>query len=163
MRLNKATTHAIRMLISCAHFKDRHVKVAELTAGLNLTQQNGLKIANLLAHSGFVEALRGRNGGIRLSRPAAEIRLGDVVRTIESMSDEEHSTPPEFAFVSEGMEAFLNVLNRTSVQDLVPARQAGSNRKTKPKASAKSTQRAATRSSRALNSRTPAARLTTKA
>ena len=83
MRLTKSTSHAIRILIECACAGDRLIKVAELSRHLEITQQNVFKIVNLLARAGLIEAMRGRNGGVRLARPAAAIRIGDVVRTTE--------------------------------------------------------------------------------
>ena len=83
MRLTKSTSHAIRILIDCARGGDRLIKVAELSQHLEITQQNVFKIVNLLARAGLIEAMRGRNGGVRLARPAAAIRIGDVVRATE--------------------------------------------------------------------------------
>src|SRR5882724_1494281 len=83
MRLTKSTSHAIRILIDCARAGDRLVKVAELSERLQITQQNVFKIVNLLARAGLISAVRGRNGGVRLARAAATIRIGDVVRATE--------------------------------------------------------------------------------
>ena len=83
MRLTKSTSHAIRILIDCARAGDRLTKVAELSQHLEITQQNVFKIVNLLARAGLIEAVRGRNGGVRLARPAHAIRIGDVVRATE--------------------------------------------------------------------------------
>ena len=71
MRLTKSTSHAIRILIDCARGGDRLIKVAELSQHLEITQQNVFKIVNLLARAGLIEAMRGRNGGVRLARPAS--------------------------------------------------------------------------------------------
>ena len=38
---------------------------------------------NRLEQRGYVQTARGRNGGIRLRQPAADIRVGSVVRDIE--------------------------------------------------------------------------------
>jgi Rrf2 family protein len=70
-------------LIDCARGGDRLIKVAELSQHLQITPQNVFKIVNLLARAGLIEAMRGRNGGVRLARPAAAIRIGDVVRATE--------------------------------------------------------------------------------
>ena len=83
MRLTKSTGHAIRILIDCAGANERLIKVAELSERLTITQQNVLKIVNLLARAGLIEAVRGRNGGVRLARRADLIRIGDVVRATE--------------------------------------------------------------------------------
>src|SRR5205814_9255401 len=83
MRLTNSTSHAIRILIDCARADARLVKVAELSERLAITQQNVFKIVNLLARARLIEAVRGRNGGVRLARPASAIRIGDVVRATE--------------------------------------------------------------------------------
>src|SRR5205085_8481695 len=83
MRLTKSTSHAIRILIDCAQADARLVKVAELSERLQITPQNVFKIVNLLARAHLIEAVRGRNGGVRLARPASAIRIGDVVRATE--------------------------------------------------------------------------------
>ncbi|MGE0698503.1 MAG: Rrf2 family transcriptional regulator, partial [Hyphomicrobiaceae bacterium] len=71
MRLNKSTSHAIRILIECARAEGALVKVAELSARLDLTMQNVFKIVHVLSRAGLLEAARGRHGGVRLARPAA--------------------------------------------------------------------------------------------
>lgn len=48
-----------------------------------------MKVANRLTASGYLEAVRGRNGGLRIGRPASEINLGAVIRVTE----------PDFALV----------------------------------------------------------------
>ena len=98
MRLTKSTSHAIRILLDCATADDQLVKVAVLSERLDITQQNIFKIVNLLAKAGLLEAVRGRNGGVKLARPASEIRIGDVVRASEvtrvEIEDDEESPRP---------------------------------------------------------------------
>src|SRR5690606_25726965 len=48
-----------------------------------------MKVVNALTRAGYLKAVRGRTGGLRLAKPADEIRLGDVVQTTE----------PDFALV----------------------------------------------------------------
>ncbi|MFV2184668.1 Rrf2 family transcriptional regulator, partial [Escherichia coli] len=45
-----------------------------------------VKIINQLRRAGSVTAGRGKNGGIRLGKPASAIRSGDVVRELEPLS-----------------------------------------------------------------------------
>ena len=83
MRLTKSTSHAIRILIDCARANDGLIKVASLSARLEITPQNVFKIVNLLTKAKLIEAVRGRNGGVKLARPPQSIRIGDVVRATE--------------------------------------------------------------------------------
>jgi Rrf2 family nitric oxide-sensitive transcriptional repressor len=90
-----------------------------------------MKITQTLAQAGFIESLRGRGGGLRLGRAAESINLGAVVRATEDgfalveCFDREHNTcliatacglrgPLE-----EALRAFLAVLDRYSLDDLV--------------------------------------------
>ncbi|MCC7252126.1 Rrf2 family transcriptional regulator [Hyphomicrobium sp.] len=83
MRLSKTTNYAIRILLDCAVAEPNLVKVAEISERRDITLQNTFKIVHLLSRAGFIRAVRGRHGGVRLARPAADIRLGDVVRAME--------------------------------------------------------------------------------
>ena len=82
MRLTKQTNYAIRMLMYC-EASDGLSRVSAIASFYNLSEQFLLKILQSLTGAGLVETVRGRNGGIRLARPAGEIRIGDVVRATE--------------------------------------------------------------------------------
>lgn len=145
MRLNKATTHALRVLVACARSGVGLVKVAELAADLDLTQQNTFKIVHLLSRAGFVEGERGRYGGVRLKNAPAKIRVGDVVRAMESLPDGDHTdadaTGGHGAMFDDAFEAFVSVLNQTTIADMLAAQHA------KPKADAKAKKKKAKRPS----------------
>jgi len=83
MRLTKQTNYAVRMLMFCASNSDQLSRVSQIAKFYDLPEQFLLKILQLLNKGGFVQTVRGRNGGFKLSRPAADILLGSVVRTIE--------------------------------------------------------------------------------
>ena len=44
-----------------------------------------MKVATALVKGGFLDSVRGKGGGLRLSRPEEEIVIGDVVRHMEPM------------------------------------------------------------------------------
>ena len=128
MRLTKSTSHAIRILIDCARAGDRLTKVAELSQHLQITQQNVFKIVNFLARAGLIEAVRGRNGGVKLARPAGEIRIGDVVRATEVTHvaiDEDEALAIRAhghgvnRVLDDALEAFIDVLDRHTIADMV--------------------------------------------
>jgi Rrf2 family nitric oxide-sensitive transcriptional repressor len=133
MRLTKSTSHAIRILIDCARADGRLVKVAELSERLQITQQNAFKIVNLLARAGLIEAMRGRNGGVRLARPAKDIRIGDVVRATEvthvEIEDGSAGRRPRRdhgvnQILDDALGAFIDVLDQHTLADMAASQPA---------------------------------------
>ncbi|MDX2288029.1 MAG: Rrf2 family transcriptional regulator [Hyphomicrobiaceae bacterium] len=129
MRPNKATTHALRILVACARSEGRLVKVASLSEALDLTPQNTFKMVHLLSRAGFIKAVRGRYGGVALARTASDIGVGDVVRAMEQLPEEAdpeapwHGVAPSgpFEVFDDALDAFLRVLNATSIADMAAA------------------------------------------
>ncbi len=83
MQLTRHTDYALRLLIYLAQIDDRRVQIAAVAESQAISRTHLMKIANELARAGFLDAARGRGGGIRLARHPAEINLGDVIRTME--------------------------------------------------------------------------------
>ena len=134
MRLSKTTNYAIRILLDCAASDGHLVKVAEISERRDVTLQNTFKIVHLLSRAGFLQAVRGRHGGVRLARPASEIRIGDVVRAMETMRLEIESEPGEAraperqlaAFdqlFDNALDAFISVLDEHTLLDMSKAKQ----------------------------------------
>jgi len=126
MRLNKSTGDAIRILIACARADGALVKVVDLSATLDITMQNVFKIVHILSRSGLTAAVRGRHGGIRLSRSADAIFIGDIVRAMEQTESEpggrqgsERSTGDVTRVLDDALDAFIAVLDRHSLADMV--------------------------------------------
>jgi Rrf2 family protein len=128
MRLTKQTGHAIRILIDCALAKDQLVKVAEISDRLGVTKQNVFKIVHILSHAGFLTAVRGPNGGVRLAKPASTILIGDVVRAIEvtrvqveggkSRQSGEADPGNINAMFDDALTAFISVLDQHTLAEL---------------------------------------------
>ncbi len=135
MRLSKTTNHAIRILIDCAKAKAPLVKVAEISERLDITQQNTFKIVHLLSRAGFLEAVRGRNGGVKLAISADEIRIGQVVRAIETAIATTEPTQKESGkqlgvIVGDALDAFTSVLDEHTIADMaLQAQRRGKNGK----------------------------------
>jgi Rrf2 family transcriptional regulator, nitric oxide-sensitive transcriptional repressor len=122
MRLNKSTGDAIRILIACARAEGALVKVVDLSASLDITMQNVFKIVHILSRSGLTAAVRGRHGGIRLSRSADAIFIGDIVRAMEqteSGPEAAASAVDVTRVLDDALEAFIAVLDRHSLADMV--------------------------------------------
>ena len=125
MRLNLGTDYAIRILIYLAADEAKLHAVSEVSRAYGIPNSTVMKIVSDLVRLGFVQSLRGRSGGIRLSRPAAEINLGAVVRAVEgsmTLADCESCViAPRCrlkGIFREAVEAFIGVLARHSLADV---------------------------------------------
>lgn len=108
--------------------------VVEIARACNMSESHLGKIASHLSSLGFVEILRGRRGGVRLARPAAELNVGEIVRASEfgvclvECLDPDTNTCPFIevcrfrTIIGQALEAFLAVLDGYTVADLVTGR-----------------------------------------
>ena len=129
MKLTSHTNYAIRMLMFCAS-KQELARVGEIAEFYGLPEKFLFKILGGLTKAGFMETVRGRNGGIKLARPAEEISLGEVVREMEENFEmaecfkEGEVTCPLVATcglngaLSRALSAFLSVLDEYTIADL---------------------------------------------
>jgi len=84
MRLTDYTDYTLRVLMFCAIHPERSVTIAELAESHSVSKNHLMKIVNDLARQGLLQTTRGRGGGLRLLKAAADIRIGDVVRQSET-------------------------------------------------------------------------------
>lgn len=83
MRLTVYTDYALRLLMYLAVKDDGLATISEVAASYGISKNHLMKVAHQLGLAGYVETVRGRSGGLRLAKPVADIRLGDVVRRTE--------------------------------------------------------------------------------
>jgi Rrf2 family nitric oxide-sensitive transcriptional repressor len=83
MRLTVYTDYSLRMLMYLAVKDDKLATISEIAASYGISKNHLMKVAHQLGIAGYVETVRGRSGGLRLAKPVAAIRLGDVVRRTE--------------------------------------------------------------------------------
>lgn len=83
MRLTSFTDYGLRMLMRMAGAPDEGFSTAELAEEFGLSRHHLTKIIQKLAKAGYVTTRRGSGGGATLARPAAEIRLGEIIRLLE--------------------------------------------------------------------------------
>lgn len=89
MQLTKFSDFALRVLMYVHAADGRRVTIEEMAASYQISRAHLMKVVNTLTRTGYLLAVRGRSGGLLLARPAAEIRLGAVIR----------DTEPDFALV----------------------------------------------------------------
>lgn len=129
MQLTKFSDYALRVLMFTHAAGDRLVTIEEIAASYRISRAHLMKVVNTLTRAGYLTAVRGRSGGLKLGKAAEEIVLGDVVR----------ATEPDFALVEcfatgnqcvisgcchlpsvldEALSAFLDVLDRYTLASI---------------------------------------------
>ena len=84
MRLTTLTDYAMRLLIYVGQHPERLCTIAEVAQMHGISEPHLMKVTHRLSQTGWLETVRGKHGGMRLAKPAQEIRLGDVVRDTEN-------------------------------------------------------------------------------
>ena len=62
---------------------DRLSTISEVAAAYGISRNHVMKVVYELGVAGYIETLRGQQGGIRLKRAPTEIGLGEIVRRTE--------------------------------------------------------------------------------
>jgi Rrf2 family nitric oxide-sensitive transcriptional repressor len=130
MRLTVRTNIAMRALMTCAVNPGKIVRKAEIAEATGASEAHLGVVINQLAQTGFIETIRGRNGGIRLRLPPEEISVGRVFRTFEantpfaecfSARDNHCPIAPVCKLrnsLNTALEAFYASLDRVTLSDL---------------------------------------------
>lgn len=135
MRLTRFTDYSLRTLLYLGTLEPRLGSIAGVAGAYGISENHVVKVVHHLGRLGLVRTTRGRGGGLRLGRPATEIRIGDVVRATE----EDLALVPCFAgaacaitpacrlkgVLGEALSAFLDVLDRHTLADLLMAGDGG--------------------------------------
>jgi Rrf2 family transcriptional regulator, nitric oxide-sensitive transcriptional repressor len=126
MRFTRYTDYAIRVMIHLGVHRDGLSSIAEIAHAYDISHNHLMKVVQDLAAAGFVEAVRGRNGGLRLGRPPEEINLGALVRHTEcgfELVDCSSCTIRPAcglpAILREATRAFVTVLDQYTIADLL--------------------------------------------
>lgn len=134
MRLTRQTNYAIRMLMYCAANKNGLSRVPDIARSYGVSELFLFKILQPLVAHGLVTTVRGRNGGVKLAKPAADITLLEIVKTTEdnfAMAECFGNDDADCPLMSgcalnsalhEALDAFFGVLARYSIDDLITAR-----------------------------------------
>ena len=134
MRLTKQTNYAVRMLMYCAANEGKLSRIPEIARAYGVSELFLFKILQPLVENKHVQTVRGRHGGVRLGKPAAEITLFDVVRVTEdnfAMAECFENDSAECPLVDscalnealrKALGAFFEVLESYTIEDLASAR-----------------------------------------
>lgn len=125
MRLTRYTDYAMRTLLFVAAHPSRLCSIAEVADAYGISKNHLMKVVNDLVTAGYLEGVRGRNGGIRLAKPASQINVGEVIRHTEEGFDLTDcgtcAIAPACGFtgaLGKALTAFMNVLDTYTLEDL---------------------------------------------
>ena len=65
------------------HRTDGVLRLKDVATRQNITEKYAEQIISMLKHGGLVQAKRGTQGGYTLTKPAAEITIGEILRLTE--------------------------------------------------------------------------------
>ncbi|MEI2735685.1 MAG: Rrf2 family transcriptional regulator [Rhodoblastus sp.] len=130
MRLTNFSDFSMRLLMYAAVNEDRLITIEETSEVYDISRAHLMKIANTLTRAGYLKAVRGRSGGLKLAKPPKKIRLGDVLRATESDFDlVECFTKDSQCVITracrlrgilhEALDAFAATLDRYTLADLM--------------------------------------------
>ena len=129
MQLDKFSDYALRILIALSVSKTEKLPASMIAQRYGLSEHHIAKVATQLVRGGFALSDRGRGGGLRLARPATDISVGAVLRSLKEDDPvaECFSSTPNCAILpacglrdplSQAKEAFFAVLDTYSLADV---------------------------------------------
>ena len=83
MRLTAYSDYSLRLLMYAALKGQELVTIQEVADVYGISKNHLMKVAFQLGRAGFLETVRGRNGGLRLARKPEKIGLGEIIRATE--------------------------------------------------------------------------------
>lgn len=85
MQLTKHTDYAFRVLIYLALKPNAKLAtIQEIAEYFDISRNHIMKIVQKLANAGFVQSIRGKQGGIKLGKAADDINLRTIIELMEA-------------------------------------------------------------------------------
>jgi Rrf2 family transcriptional regulator, nitric oxide-sensitive transcriptional repressor len=133
MRLTLHTDYSLRVLMFAALKGETLSTIGEIAEHFDISRTHLMKVVNALGRAGYLDTVRGKNGGFRLAKKPSQIKVGAVVRDLEEdlsivgCMQQKNYCPIEAACVlrgalGEATMAFLAVLDRYTLADLAKPR-----------------------------------------
>jgi Rrf2 family transcriptional regulator, nitric oxide-sensitive transcriptional repressor len=126
VQLTRHTDFALRTLIYLGRNPDHTYAISEIAPAIGAPQNHLTKVTHNLVKAGYLVGIRGRYGGLMLSRPAIDINIGEVVRRMEPHFDIADCGTCQIAggcrlrgVFGEALLAFFEVLDRYNLAQLL--------------------------------------------
>ncbi|WP_331346659.1 Rrf2 family transcriptional regulator [Cellvibrio sp. UBA7661] len=131
MYITRYTDYSLRVLMYVALKGDEISTIAEIAESYGISKNHLMKVVQELNAKGYLIAVRGKNGGLRLNGQPENINIGTLVRDteqdlaiVECFSNAQACTITPACQLkmvfAQALEAFFNVLDQYSLADLLP-------------------------------------------
>lgn len=84
MRLTDYTDYALRVLLYLAVRDEGLTTIQDISEAYGISKNHLMKVVQRLGELGWIETVRGRNGGLKLNARSLSLTIGEVVRGTES-------------------------------------------------------------------------------
>jgi Rrf2 family nitric oxide-sensitive transcriptional repressor len=131
MELTQFTDYSLRVMIFLGRTENRISTIREIADYYQISENHLMKIIPHLSRKGFIQSIRGKGGGIRLSKPPGVIKIGKLVReTEETLEVVECFKPGKSTcallpgcnlktVLHQAMQSFLGTLDQYTLSDLL--------------------------------------------
>lgn len=130
MYLTRHADYTMRLLIHLAVQPDGVATIQDIADRFAISRNHLMKVASHATRAGYVTGVRGRAGGLRLAKQPRELNIGEILRKAEEWNLVECFDRPSNQcritrgcglqpILKEAVEAFLAVLDRYSLEDVV--------------------------------------------
>ena len=82
MQLGKFTDFGLRVMLHLAVVHPQKLSVQKIAKTFDLSDHHLAKVCSTLVKAGLIRSERGRNGGLRLSKPPKDTTLGEITRVL---------------------------------------------------------------------------------
>ncbi|AAU22570.1 nitric oxide-sensing transcriptional repressor NsrR [Bacillus sp. FSL W8-0445] len=132
MKLTNYTDYSLRVLIFLATKNSNElVNIKDIADSYSISKNHLMKVIYELGKLGYVETIRGRNGGIRLGKAPELINIGEVIRHTEDdfnlvecfNGEKNHCILSPICglkhVLNKALSAYLDVLDQYTLQDII--------------------------------------------
>lgn len=130
MHITRYTDYSLRVLIYVALKGEQRSTITEIAERFDISRNHLMKVVHELSQKGYLTAIRGKHGGLLLSRSPHDIYLGPLIRAterdlelVECFSDNNRCVIAPAcrlkSVLAEALDAFFAVLDRYTLADVL--------------------------------------------
>lgn len=134
MRITRYTDYSLRVLIYLSLQQERLTTIQEIATSYDISKNHLMKVVHQLTLKGYIESVRGKNGGLKLRRRPEDINIGVLVREMEHdlnlvecfAEENECRITPVCGLkhiLADALRSFLHTLDQHTLADIMPERQ----------------------------------------